>query len=267
MPEKLNIISVPVHLLSFSNCLKIASGWAIERKPSYICFANAHMTIEAHRNIIFKQQISQADLVLADGKPLSMACKLLYHQSQERICGMDFLPCILKVAEEKRLSVFLYGSTDKVLKGVKNRIRRDFPKVNITGMISPPFFQLTKEELEKNIRQINTSGANLVLVSLGCPKQERWMAENSANINSVLLGIGGALPVFAGIQKRAPVWMQNLSLEWLYRVYQQPNLLFTRYIYTNSYFLWLLGKAWIKSLLKQGKMNKKNYGTNHAGVN
>jgi N-acetylglucosaminyldiphosphoundecaprenol N-acetyl-beta-D-mannosaminyltransferase len=251
MFEKLHIISLDVHHLSFKQSLELVMQWALIRKPSYICFANVHMTIEAHRDKLFLEKVNNADMVLADGNPIAIACKMLYHKKQERISGMDFTPRILEKANEKNLSVFIYGSTHDVIEAVKKKIISVYPNIHFAGAISPPFRPLTEEEIKIDINRINLSGANLVLVALGCPKQEQWMADNSDKINSVLLGIGGALPVIAGIQKRAPKWMQNMSLEWLYRLIQQPGRLFKRYVYTNSWFLLLLGSAWIKTLFKK----------------
>jgi N-acetylglucosaminyldiphosphoundecaprenol N-acetyl-beta-D-mannosaminyltransferase len=246
MFEKLNIISLGLHHLSFTESLDCVTGLAMERKSAYVCFANVHMIIEAFRDKDFQAQVNKADLVLADGKPLVFGCRLLYHKKQERISGMDFIPRILERASEKKLSVFIYGSTDEVIKFSKKRIETVCPGIHLSGAISPPFRQLTEEELKKDIELINQSGAQLVLVALGCPSQEKWMAENSGKINGTLLGIGGALPVFAGLQKRAPRWMQILALEWFYRLMQQPARLFSRYFYTNIYFLFLFTGEWVK---------------------
>ena len=155
---------------------------------------------------------------------------------------MDFMPAILQKAHDLKASVFLYGSTTEVLKKIEERIRTDFPQAVFAGAISPPFRQLAEAEIQSHISQINGSGAHFVLVALGCPKQEKWMAKNYAAIDAVLLGLGGAFPVVAGVQKRAPVWMQKMALEWLFRLMQEPRRLFKRYLYTNLYFLWLLLK-------------------------
>lgn len=96
------------------------------------------------------------------------------------------------------------------------------------------------------VRQINDSGANLVMVVLGCPKQENWMAQHSRHINAVLLGVGGAVDVYAGVRRRAPAWMQRLALEWLYRLLQEPRRMFRRYFVTNSLYIWLLAKQLLK---------------------
>jgi N-acetylglucosaminyldiphosphoundecaprenol N-acetyl-beta-D-mannosaminyltransferase len=209
------------------------------------------MTVEGHQDKSFSEKVNNADLVLADGKPIASACKILYHKKQERISGMDFTPAILKKINEAKLSVFIYGSTDEVIEAMKKKFASHYPGIRFVGAESPPFRKLNDEEIRKDVDTINRSGAHLVLVSLGCPKQEKWMAEHYQKINAVLLGIGGALPVAAGIQKRAPMWMQNAALEWFYRLIQQPKRLFGRYLYTNSYFLFLLSREWTKTIFKK----------------
>lgn len=251
MFEKLKIISLNVHHISFRESLDLVTALALKRRSSYICFANVHMIIEAYKDKSFLKKVNNADLVLADGKPVSLACKMLQHKKQERISGMDFTPLILQKANENKLSVFVYGSTAEVHIAIKEKVNFKYPDIFLAGFISPPFRPLAENEIINDIDTINRSGAHIVLVALGCPRQEKWMAENSNKINAVLLGIGGALPVIAGIQKRAPTWMQNLALEWFYRFIQQPGRLFKRYVYTNSWFLLLLGRAWIKTLFKK----------------
>ena len=250
MNERLQIISLHVDHTGFNKSLDTVMGLAEKRQPAYVCFANVHMTIEAYRNKIFLDQVQNADLVLADGKPIAVACKILHHKKQERIAGMDFMPRLLELANEKRMRVFFYGSTPEVLKTLKQKINQLYPTIIHAGYISPSFGVQKEDELVKDIDQINDSGAQIVFVSLGCPKQEKWMAANSKKINAVLLGIGAALPVMAGIHKRAPVWMQKLALEWFYRLMQQPGRLFKRYLFTNSMFIFLLTGQGVKKLLK-----------------
>lgn len=251
MFERLHIISLDVQHAGFTESLNAVTGLAINRTSSFVCFANAHMIAEAYDDKHFAEQMKRAALVLADGKPLGWACRLLYKTKQERISGMDFLPRMLAVANEKKLSVFFYGSTPDVLISVQKKIASAFPSIHFAGAISPPFLPMTGEETRKDIEQINGTGAQLVFVSLGCPRQEKWMAENTDRINAVLLGIGGALPVFAALQKRAPRWMQALALEWLFRLAQQPRRLFKRYFYTNTLFMLLLMQAWMKKIFKR----------------
>ncbi len=248
MTERNRIISLDVHHIKFDDSLGRVMELAKQRKPSYVCFANVHMTIEAHEAKSFGDKVNNADLVVADGKPIALACKLLYHKKQERVSGMDFIPAILKRINGAGLSLFIYGSTERVIQMMIKKIASDYPHVHLAGSISPPFRESNEQETAHDIETINRSGAHIVFVALGCPKQEKWMAENSHKIHAVLLGIGGALPVAAGIQKRAPKWMQNSSLEWFYRLMQQPRRLFGRYLYTNSYFVFLLSRELLKMI-------------------
>src|SRR5256885_1302992 len=218
MAEKYKIISLSVHHLSFSASLDAVMDWGLIHKPSYVCFANVHMTIEAYNDKLFLEDLNKASLVVTDGKPLTFAARLLYGKKQERIAGMDFMPALLRRANKSKAKIFFYGSTPEVLNSLTNEISGAYKDLEIVGMISPPFRMLLPEELSDHIDQINKSGAHFVLVSLGCPKQEKWMAANSTRINAVLLGVGGAFSVTAGLQKRSPVWMQRSGLEWLYRL-------------------------------------------------
>ena len=242
MYERSRIISLHVHHLSFRESIDQVSAWGLQQRPAFVCFANVHMVIEAHNDPSFQKVLDEATLVLPDGKPVAMACRWLHKRKQERISGMDFMPALLQKAHELKARVFLYGSTDEVLKKIEQRMQADFPQAVFAGAISPPFRQLTDQEIKAHTSQINGSGAHFVLVALGCPKQEKWMAKNYKEINAVMLGLGGAFPVTAGVQKRAPVWMQKMALEWLYRLTQEPGRLFRRYFYTNVFFLWLLVK-------------------------
>lgn len=243
--RKVRIISLNVDVISLEESIRKVMDWGMTFTPSYICFANVHMLVEAHRNLTFRRQVNNASLVLPDGKPIAKSCYWMYGKLQERKAGMDYMPHILEAANRSGASVFLYGSTEKVLQKLVDRIHQEFPRINICGHISPPFREMTTQEQDAHIRQINFSGANLVLVSLGCPKQEKWMAEHSRRINAALLGLGGAFPVFAGMRSRAPEWMQHSGLEWLYRLIQEPGRMLKRYLYTNTYFIFLLARKMI----------------------
>lgn len=247
MPEKLTVISLNIDHLTFGECLEKVVGWAKDRRPSYVCFANVHMVIEAHRSEAFAAQVNRASLVVADGKPLTTACYSLYRKRQDRISGMDFMPAALSAAEKEGLSVFFYGSSTELLQTLQEELGRRYPRLKIAGSISPPFRPLTPEEMDAHIGQINGSGAQLLFVALGCPKQENWMADHSARIRAVCLGVGGAFPVMAGSQRRAPKWMQNLALEWLYRLILEPKRMLPRYVKTNSLFIYLMGVERLKN--------------------
>jgi N-acetylglucosaminyldiphosphoundecaprenol N-acetyl-beta-D-mannosaminyltransferase len=134
-------------------------------------------------------------------------------------------------------SVFLLGGTEDTLERLKARIEASFPGLRVVGSHSPPFRTLSAEEDAALMRLLNDSGASTVWVSLGCPKQEIWMAEHRDRVRSVMIGVGAAFGFHAGTVRRAPEWMQRLALEWLYRLLSEPGRLWRRYLTTNTLFL------------------------------
>jgi len=206
---------------------------------------NVHMLIESYYDKNFAEIVNEADYVTPDGMPLAKALDLLYDEYQDRVAGMDLLPDLLLEAEKQRLKVFFYGGTEQMQQATQDHVRRHYPTLLTTGFHSPPFRLLTNEEESEIIERINSTGTNLVFVALGCPKQEKWMASMKGRIHACMIGIGGALPVMVGMQSRAPEWMQKNSLEWLYRLYQEPRRLWKRYFITNSLFILLFVREYI----------------------
>lgn len=240
-----SVVSLNIDLISYRDALNKIIGIAKQKQHGYVCFANVHMTIEAYENKIFADQVNKSTLVLSDGVPLAKAIGFFYGLKQERIAGMDAFPDLLKLAEDKNLKVFFFGSTDEVLKKIISRIGRDHPNLSIAGSYSPPFNESMNDEKSVNI--INETSPDLVFVALGCPKQEKWMAVNFNKTNGILLGVGGAFSVYAGLNRRAPKFMQDFALEWLYRLYQEPGRLFKRYFKTNSLFIYLVLKQKLRN--------------------
>jgi N-acetylglucosaminyldiphosphoundecaprenol N-acetyl-beta-D-mannosaminyltransferase len=212
------------------------------KRSTYVCVSAVHMFIEAYKDESFAAILNKAEMVTPDGKPLTWALRFLYGIKQDRVAGMDLLPDLLSEAENQNLPVAFYGGTDNMLEKTKEHITKKYPNLVIAKMYSPPFRPLKTEEEESIIKIFNDSGARMIFVVLGCPKQERWMISMKDKINTLMIGIGGALPVLVGLNKRAPVWMQDSGLEWMYRLGQEPKRLFKRYATTNSLFIYLILK-------------------------
>ncbi|GHN02638.1 hypothetical protein WSM22_41270 [Cytophagales bacterium WSM2-2] len=200
------------------------------------------MVIESYRNRSFRELINRANIVAPDGRPLSIFLRLFEGVKQDRVCGMDIMADILKEAEKSQKSVYFYGTTEELLKVIIKKTKIEFPTLNIAGYHSPPFKALSMNEDKIITEKIRGTHPDLVFVSLGCPKQERWMAEHKTKLNACLLGLGQAFKVYAGQERRLPKWMRNLSLEWAYRLYLEPGRLWKRYAYTNFYFLFLVAR-------------------------
>ncbi len=240
---KKQLISIDITTGSYTSFIDRLIDLAQSGKSSYVCVANVHMLVEAYNDTSFADVVNNADIVTPDGMPLTWGLKIIHNLTQDRVAGMDLLPNLLSATSKKNMPVFFYGGTQGMLDQTELFIKQNFPFLNVAGMISPPFRKLSHEEEEEIIEKINSSGAQMIFVALGCPKQEKWMASMKGRIQATMIGIGGALPVMVGMQKRAPEWMQKASLEWLYRLSQEPQRLFKRYAVTNTTYLWLLAKA------------------------
>jgi len=235
--ERRSVLGSLITLGSYNSFLDRIIHLAKHKVPSYVCFANVHMVVEASKDLSFKRVVNQATMVAPDGKPLSVFLKFFHNIRQDRVCGMDAMPDILRRAEASGSSVYFYGGEQKCLDLIKARAAKEFPGLKIAGMYSPPFRALSEVEKAEDVRRIRESGADLVLVSLGCPKQEKWCAENSRKVNACFLALGQAFTVYAGLEKRLPKWMRALCLEWALRLALEPRRLWRRYLYTNTEFL------------------------------
>ncbi len=243
--KKVKIINSLISTGTFKEFIDTIFDLTDRQSSAYVCCANVHMVIESYQDTGFNKMLNEADLATPDGRPLSIVMKLFDKIAQERVAGMDLLPALLKEAEIRGKSVYFYGSTDEVLDKIKEQISIDFPALRVAGVYSPPFRPLSEEEDRAIIKNINESGANLVFVSLGCPKQEKWMANHKGKVNACMLGVGQAFLTYTGLEKRLPKWARDWSLEWAYRLYLEPKRLWKRYVVGNSIFLFFVFKRLI----------------------
>jgi N-acetylglucosaminyldiphosphoundecaprenol N-acetyl-beta-D-mannosaminyltransferase len=234
------ILGSPVTALPFDDQVSVITDWATKRQNRYVCVANVHMVVEAHWHEDFASVLQQADLVTPDGMPLVWLLRSMGVKRQNRVAGLDLFLALCKKAQEQGIPVFFVGSQSMILERMQSRLHREFPTLMIAGMEPLPFRPLEPDERELLLTRIAESGAGLVFISLGCPKQEKWMHQNRDRISAVMLGLGGVFPVYAGIQRRAPQWIREWGLEWLYRLFQEPRRLWKRYLVTNMVFLGLI---------------------------
>lgn len=241
------VLNSGITALRFNDQIQTMLQWAIARESRTVCVANVHMLMEAYWNQEFANVLDNADLVTPDGMPLVWMMRQMGIRNQDRVAGLDIFLSLCEKAQTQKVSVFLVGSIAPVLDRIRRRLEQEFPNLEIAGMEPLPFRPLNPDEDEALIKKINESGAGVVFVSLGCPKQENWMAQHQGKIQGVMVGVGGVFPVYAGLQKRAPRSVRNLGLEWFYRLLQEPRRLWGRYIKTIPPFVWLA----LKQLLTQ----------------
>jgi N-acetylglucosaminyldiphosphoundecaprenol N-acetyl-beta-D-mannosaminyltransferase len=231
------VIGSHIDAVDWGDCLDRIFAWAARRESRYACLCNAHSVVTACRDPGFGRIIDEADLAVPDGAPVAWRLSALGHAGQPRISGAELMWKCCARAAGASVPVFLYGSTPDTLRRLSARLARDFPRLKIVGCYSPPFRPLTSAEDALVSRAVDESGARVVFVSLGCPKQETWMAAHRGRIHAVMVGVGAAFDFHAGTIKRAPHWMRIAGLEWLHRLASEPRRLWRRYLVTNTLFI------------------------------
>jgi N-acetylglucosaminyldiphosphoundecaprenol N-acetyl-beta-D-mannosaminyltransferase len=252
-----SVIGYPVAAIPFQEQISLMMHWAKERVSKAVYIANVHMLVEAYRNAQFSDILSKADLITPDGMPLVWMLKLQGVHQQDRVAGLDVLQSLCERASAEGVSVFFLGSQSSILKKMQTRLECEFPDLKIAGIEPLPFRPLTPDEDEAVIQKLNQSGAGILFLSLGCPKQEQWIAEHKEKVHMVMLGLGGAFPVYAGVHRRAPRFIRLFGFEWLYRLLQEPKRLAKRYASTMPVFIWLAIKQLLTS--KNSNISSKNY--------
>lgn len=230
------VLGTFVDALAWREVLEIIQEWARVRAHRVVCCCNTHSLVTTLEEPETRAAIGHADLVVPDGMPVAWMLRKLGHAGQARINGPDLMWRYCEVAQREGTSIFLYGNTALTLRALRARLLRDFPRLKIADMLAPPFRALSGGEDTQVVERINRSGAGVVFVSLGCPKQEKWMAAHRERVDAVMIGVGAAFDMHAGTLKRAPLWMQQRGLEWLYRLWSDPRRLWRRYFKSNLLF-------------------------------
>jgi len=244
------IITMDVDVTSLSSAVEQVLTLAGLGRGAYVCVSNVHMCMETFDSLSFRCVVNQADLVIPDGKPLSIAQKLLGHKTATQVRGQDIMNALCELSGKKNLNIGFYGGgSDSILELVQSNLTTQYPDIQITYSFSPPFRTLTNGEDLKIIAEINNTKVDVLFVGIGCPKQEMWMAEHKDKLNCVMLGVGAAFDFVAGNKKHAPRWIQKIGLEWLFRLLSEPKRLWKRYLKQNPRFigyftLQLLGKQY-----------------------
>jgi len=234
------ILGMRVDGTSYQEASRRIVNRARQRGGGYVCIANVHMVMEAHDDASYRRVVNGADLVTPDGVPLVWTLQRLGVGQATRVYGPDLMLAVLAIAEREGVAVGLLGSTPEVLAKLQESLADRFPKLEIAYRHSPPFGPTTDDDDARLTEAINGSGARILFVGLGCPRQERWMAAHEGRIEPVMLGVGAAFDFLAGCKPQAPGWMQAIGMEWLFRLITEPRRLWRRYAKHNPRFLALV---------------------------
>lgn len=227
------------------------------QRSKYVCFSTVHMIMEAYDSSDFRSILEEADFVITDGMPLKWVLNLLGHKKAERVTAPDVSLLLCERAANEGVPVGFYGASPETIENLVKNLKACYPKLNVVYHLSPPFRPLTPEEDAKIVAEINASGAQILFMGLGCPKQERWMNTHRGQVNAVMLGVGATFDWHAGKNKRAPQWVQNLGMEWFHRLLEEPKRLWKRYLNTNPRFVGLVTLQ-LLGLRKFSGLNKAN---------
>lgn len=213
------------------------------------CFA-VHALVTYRNDPKLRDTVNRFAIVAPDGQPIRWALNSLYQaRLGTNVRAAELMWRVCESAEKEGVSIYLYGVTPEVLSRLIERINLAFPNLKIAGSESPPFRPLTKEEDEAAIKRINDSGAGVVFLGLGCPKQDYFAAAHVDRINAVQMCLGAAFDFQAGSKKEAPRWMQRAGLEWFFRLCQEPRRLWRRYLVTNTQFICMFARQWFAQKL------------------
>ena len=246
------ILGTRVDGTSYAEATRRVLEWAKAGESRAVFAANVHMVMEAYDHPAFRAIVNDSDLVTPDGVPLVWSLRLHGVAHATRVYGPDLTPFVLKAAEEEGISVGFYGGEHAVLDLLMERVRASHPSLRIAYHEAPPFRPMTAEEDERVVRSIERSGVKILFVGLGCPKQERWIAEHRGRVPAVMLGVGAAFDFLAGTKPQAPDWMQAAGLEWVFRLASEPRRLWKRYTKHNPRFVYLLAGQMLKGSLTSG---------------
>lgn len=234
--ESRRVIDVQVDATSYADAVARIERWAGRQESRYVCVCNVHMVMEAHDDAAFQDVVNGADLVTPDGMPLVWALRLQGVKGASRVYGPRLMPELLAMAEREGIAVGFHGSTPEVLETLLGRLEEGFPRLEV-AYAEAPAFRTSMEIDEVELDQLRRSGARILFVALGCPKQERWMAARQAKVPAVMVGVGAAFDFLAGTKPQAPRWLQAAGLEWAFRLGSEPRRLWRRYLVHNPRFV------------------------------
>ena len=247
------VLGMRVDATSYEDASRRVARWVRDGRSAYVCVANVHMIMETFDSSAFQRVVNGADLVTPDGRPLVWALRSLGVRDANQVRGADLTARVVELAAREGIPIGLYGGTPDLLETFARILERRYPGVRVVCRIAPPFRPLTPEEDEAVTGEILSSGARILFVGIGCPKQERWMEAHKERIPAVMLGVGAAFDFHTGRVRQAPGWMQVAGLEWLFRLLMDPRRLWKRYARHNPRFVVLFSLELLQGLLRFGR--------------
>jgi N-acetylglucosaminyldiphosphoundecaprenol N-acetyl-beta-D-mannosaminyltransferase len=231
---KKNVVGIMIDALDYEGAIDAIIQAAKERRGFAVSTAAVHAVMEGVLNPEHKFRLNHLDMITPDGQPVRWALNLLHGSKlRDRVYGPKLMLKLCARAEAEKLKIFFYGNTDDTLRSLRDKLMQMFPRLLIVGVLPSQFRKLSLDERDEIGRRIRDTGASIVIVGLGCPRQDIWSYEHRDILSVPIIAVGGAFGVIAGNVAQAPEWMQDRGLEWLYRFYCEPKRLWRRYIFLN----------------------------------
>lgn len=235
------ILGVPFDCVTMQDAVRLIEEMVESRRPHFLATANVDFVVQALEDDELRRILFDANLVVCDGTPLVWASRWLGNQLPERVAGSDLVPLLLRLAAKKNYGIYFLGGKPEVTARAIENIKRDYPGARVAGSDSPPFAPLHEMDHEAIASRIREAKPDILLVSFGCPKQEKWIAMKYRSLGvPVSIGVGATIDFLAGEMSRAPMWMRKAGLEWLFRLLQEPRRLFKRYVKDFWVFGWAI---------------------------
>ena len=235
--EKYFLLGSKVNIITCQKAAQKVINWAEKNESRYVCLANAHMIMQAYDSKSFWEILNAADLTTPDGMSIVWSLRILGINNHEQICGRELTLSICAQAAQRKIPVGFYGSSQDVLEALVTNLKQRYPALDIPYIYSPPFRSLSSQEEEVIVQDVKASGVRILFIGLGCPKQEYWMAKHKKHFPGVMLGIGAAFDFLSGFKLCPPRWMQNMGLEWLFRLCLEPRRLWYRNLWYSPRFV------------------------------
>jgi len=242
--SRIRIFNIPIDAITMQESIEIIDQAIIKREIIHHEDVNASKIVFMAKDNLLNEAIVNCDIINADGQPVVWASKILGKPLPERVAGIDLMQNLVQLAHKKKYKVFFFGAKEEIVKKVVEKYSSQYSPEVIGGYRNGYFNESDEASI---VKQIAESKSDMLFAALSSPKQEMFLYKYKDKLNTPFIaGVGGSFDVVSGLVKRAPVWMQNCGLEWFYRVCQEPRRMWKRYLVTNTIFIWMLLKEWIK---------------------
>jgi exopolysaccharide biosynthesis WecB/TagA/CpsF family protein len=258
-PRRCDLFGVRVSATTYDEVCDSIVGAVRAEEPAVVSFHAVHAIVTSSTDRELLRKVNSFDIIAPDGQPVRWALNRLYDaRLPDRVCGPELMLRLCERAAAEGISIYLYGSSPEIIDALITNLTQRYEGLIIAGAESPPFRKLSAEEDAEMVRRINDSGAGIVFIGLGCPKQDHFAADHRDRIRGVQVCVGAAFDFHAGHKKVAPAWMQRRGLEWVYRLIQEPRRLWRRYLVTNTLFIQKFVLQWGSMWLRGVPSAKQN---------